>query len=263
MPESDGILCVNEAVESYVTERYRVTVNRRVLHNAVPFLDLTRIRTPRIHDLYGIPSTTRVAVFAGSLRLHGNLETMLLGFAAARLEGWALALIGDGPLQPKLERLVATHRLEQMVRLGYRAPQDDLVGILSSADFGIIPFLPYSRNLEISTPAKLYEYIQARLPILATPLPLVAPVIEERGIGGTFDASTAASAADGIRRFVAETLPLITADRLEAAARQVNWQAEEASLVAIVDGATAGAYDLAGRLRAEDRSRPTEGSSWA
>ena len=43
LPSADGILCVNEAVASYVTERYRVTSNLRVLHNSVPYVD---VRTP-------------------------------------------------------------------------------------------------------------------------------------------------------------------------------------------------------------------------
>lgn len=251
LPACDGILCVNEAVESYVTERYRVTSNLRVLHNAVPYVAGRTYGVPRIHEIYGLPPATRIAVFGGSLRLHGNLETMVLGFAAAQLEGWVLALIGDGPLRPTLEHMVAKHGLEKTVYLGYRAPQDELVGVLASADFGIIPFLSYSQNLAISTPAKLYEYIQARLPILTTALPLIARVVEENADGGYFDAADTASAADGFRRFVETTLPGITAERLEQAARRVSWQHEEATLTAVVDGATGGAFGLSRRLEAE------------
>lgn len=254
LPAADGILCVNEAVESYVTERYQVTSNLRVLHNAVPYVNAWTPGVARIHDIFGLPTATRVAVFGGSLRLHGNLETMALGFAAAKLDGWALVFIGSGPLQAALERLIAANGLQGTVFVGHRAPQDEVVQVLSSADFGIIPFLPYSKNLALSTPAKLYEYIQARLPVLTTALPLISRVVDENANGGYFDAADPALAGDGIRRFVETTLPGVTKDRLERAARRVSWQHEETALISVVDEATAGAFGLSGRLGAQESS---------
>ena len=255
LSEADGLLAVNEAIDEYASGRFLVTSNRAVVHNAVPFVRRDELRgAPRIREIYGMTAGSRVAVFAGSLRLHGNLETLVLGFGEAKLDGWALALVGDGPARSRLEGLIAAHRLDDRVFIGYRASQDDLVGLLASAEFGIIPFLPYSRNLEMSTPAKLYEYIQARLPILTTRLPLVAGVVDECHTGGYFDGETIPSTAQGIRAFVSDTHPAISAADLDAAARAVCWQREEPALAAVVDVATAGVFDLAGALEREARS---------
>jgi len=246
LPQVDGIVTVNEAIDDYVRERYAVTSNRAAVHNAVPYRQPSpRPGLPTLHQVYGLPPETRVAVFAGSLRLHGNLETMVEGFGASDLDGWVLALVGDGPARQSLERLVAANGLHDRVRIGFRAAQNELVDIISSADFGVIPFLPYSLNLEISTPAKLYEYIQARLPILTTRLPLVANVIEEHQNGAFLDAATVVTTAAGYREFVRDGLPRIDSRILEAAAAAVSWGAEEKALLDVFDRATGARWGLA------------------
>jgi len=252
LPEVDGIVSVNEAIDDYVVKWYRVTPNRAVVHNAVPYRDnVGPPSRPSIHEIYELPEAVRIAVFAGSLRLNGNLSMLIEGFGEAQLDGWVLAFIGDGPARQDLERLVIARGLGDRVRIGYQAPQQDLVSIISTGDFGVIPFRPVSMNLEISTPAKLYEYIQARLPVLTTELPLVARIVNEHHNGAFLDASTSATTADGFRQFVSESLPAIGPDILERTARSVSWQAEEAQLLAVLDAASPGTYDLGARLNTE------------
>ena len=189
--------------------------------------------------------------------MHGNLETMALGFAAARLEGWALAFIGSGPLQATLERLIAVNGLERTVFVGYRAPQDEVVQVLSSADFGIIPFLPFSQNLAVSTPAKLYEYIQARLPVLTTALPLIS-----RWWTRTPTAAILTPSTPPRRRWhppiCGDHPPSHHRGAARAGRRRVSWQHEEATLTEVVDEATARRWNLPSSSR-----RATSERRWA
>jgi glycosyltransferase involved in cell wall biosynthesis len=234
---ADSILCVNDAVRDYVDEHYRPTAGLFVLSNAVPYVPSPRVRQDRLRELYGIPEDTKVMLFAGVPRPNMNLENLVIGFDLAALEGWTLAFLGIGPSSRTLERLVKNRRLERRIFLGVSVPQAELVATAAGATVGVLPYQAVGYNHLIATPNKLFEYIQARLPILASPLPMVRALIESYHIGGFADFTTPQSSARDIRRFVEDTLPSVSHEALEVAARTISWEDQEVVLVEAVDAA--------------------------
>ncbi len=124
------------------------------------------------------------------------------------------------------------------VFLGRRAPEHELAQVISSADMGVLPYQAVGINHQIATPNKLFEYIQARLPIATSRLPMIERIIDSTQVGGYVDFSTTESTAADLRRFVDETLPGIGSDALEAAALRFSWEREEPSLFEVVGSAT-------------------------
>ena len=116
-------------------------------------------------SLYPIPDDARVMLLGGSLRSDANLQLLIQGFSVANLDGWVLAILGDGPMQGELEAMVRDRRLGARVFLGRRVQPRDLIQVAASADIGLLPYQAIGFNHLIATPNKLFEYIQARLPI--------------------------------------------------------------------------------------------------
>jgi glycosyltransferase involved in cell wall biosynthesis len=239
LPGADGILCVNEAVEDYVRDRLAPSAPIAVVYNSVPYATTTPVRPGAIHEIYALPPAARVMVFGGSFRPDNNLVEMLDGFGQAQLDGWVLALLGSGTLEERLTARIGATGLGDRVFIGRRVRQEDLIDVLASADAGLIPYMPASKNLLIATPNKLYEYIQARLPIATSRLPMIERVISANRNGAFVDFSTPTSIARDLRRFVESDLPSITPDVLEATARAVSWEQDEERLVALVGDALA------------------------
>jgi glycosyltransferase involved in cell wall biosynthesis len=240
LSRADAIISVNQAVDAYVRERYRPAVTSVVVHNSMPFIERAALGGESLRERYGISEDRRVMTFSGSLRPHANVETIILGFAEARIEGWDLAILGSGPLLSPLERLVSRRSLAGRVHLGYRARERELLALVSSADLGLLPYQAVGLNHRIATPNKLFEYLQARVPIATSRLPMIESLLEGTGVGGFVDFSSTESTAAGLRRFVAEVLPSIAPESLERAARRYCWEADEPSLFAAVDSATSG-----------------------
>jgi glycosyltransferase involved in cell wall biosynthesis len=235
--KANGIICVNAAVADYVADRYAPNAPVVTIHNSVPYVEPRDLIGPTIRDLYSIATDRRVMLFAGSLRPYANLETVIAGFGRANLEGWVLAVLGDGPLRDSLEKLVMRAALEGRVFLGSRAPESELLAVSASADAGLLPYQAVGINHEIATPNKLFEYIQARLPIATSRLPMIERIVSESETGGFVDYSSEAATAAGLREFVSATLPVIRDDALEAAARRWSWEREEPALFEVVDAA--------------------------
>jgi hypothetical protein len=99
----------------------------------------------------------------------------------------------------------------------------------------VLPYQAFGFNHLIATPNKLFEYIQARLPIATSRLPMVERVVSVHGDGAFVDLSTAIAAAAGLTAFVRDVAPGITPAALEGAAREFSWENQEPVFLGLVD----------------------------
>jgi glycosyltransferase involved in cell wall biosynthesis len=236
LPLADAILGVNPAVQEYVERAVGSRAPFGVVYNSVPY---TRpvVRGSLIHDLFGIPRESRVLAFAGSLRSDANLDFLVRGFDEAHVENWSLALLGVGPEEAALSSTVEELRASQRVFLGHRVAQRDLIPVLASADAGVLPYLGIDFNHTNATPNKLFEYIQARLPIASAKLPEVMRILVKNHIGSFLDFSSVAVLASGLRSFLASVASDISPELLERAAFNVSWERDEIVLMEMVEAA--------------------------
>ncbi|HEX3520117.1 MAG TPA: glycosyltransferase [Solirubrobacteraceae bacterium] len=112
-------------------------------------------------------------VFVGAVVSTKLDMQLLVALARARPE-WTFALVGPvGPGDPSTD--VSMLEAEPNIHLLGRRAYEQLPGLLRGADAGLIP---YARNELTNSifPMKVYEYLAAGLPVLATPLPSLAGV---------------------------------------------------------------------------------------
>lgn len=242
---SDGIVCVNAAVADYARATHAPAAPIVIVHNSARYAKPTASALT-IRSIYPIPDGARIMLFAGSLRPHAGLEVLIEGFGRADLPGWVLAILGAGALQPELEALVRRQGLEGRVFLGQRVREKDLIATASSADVGLLPYTAVGFNHLIATPNKLFEYIQARLPIATSRLPMVERIVNTHGNGAYLDFASPAALAADLSAFVRDSLETIQPAALEAAAREFSWERDEVAFLQLVDDVMAAAPAPAG-----------------
>lgn len=121
-------------------------------------------------------------VYVGVLLPERNLLTLSQAVEAANAEGMSfiLSLVGDGTAREELERFALG--TEGRVRVVPPVPHDQVVRWLAQAHVGIAsPFLPDQVIFQASSPIKLFEYMAAGLPVLATRVACYTDVVANDG----------------------------------------------------------------------------------
>jgi glycosyltransferase involved in cell wall biosynthesis len=148
-------------------------------------------------------------VFTGAI-VTTKLDLPLICELARSRPQWSFALVGPiGVGDPRAD--VSPLRAEPNIHLLGGRSYGDLPAVLRAADVGLIP---YARNELTGSifPMKVYEYLAAGLPVVATPLPALA------GVEAIATACDAAGFAREIEQALVEDDPTRRAERSRLAA---------------------------------------------
>jgi glycosyltransferase involved in cell wall biosynthesis len=175
-------------------------------------------------------------VFTGAVVATKLDIDLLVALARARAR-WSFALVGPiGAGDPRTD--VSALAAEPNMHLLGRRPYAQLPNVLRGADVGLIP---YARNRLTDSifPMKVYEYLAAGLPVIATPLPALA------GIDGVATAADAGGITELIEQALRDDSREHRLERSRSAAAN-SWDLRIQEIAAAIDA-----------LRARPAERPT------
>lgn len=187
------------------------TISSNVL--AAPNVADTELFSQALHSGRVDPAMAALSgpriVFTGAI-VATKLDIPLIVELARLRPSWSFALVGPiGPGDPRTDAS-ALEREPNIHLLGHRR-YGELPDVLRAADAGLIP---YARNelTESIFPMKVYEYLSAGLPVIATPLPAL------EGLEDVATAPDARAMAALLDRALAEDSGQRRAERSRAAA---------------------------------------------
>lgn len=194
-----ALLAVSREVARYL-ERFPDTRGRvRVVPNGV---NLQRF-PPRAAASCQSGHSAFTIGFVGSLKPWHGVSVLVDAFARLHRHSpeTRLMIVGEGPEQGRLAEDVCRRGLGDAVHFTGWVPPDDLPAMLASMDVAVAPYpdLPHF----YFSPLKVYEYMAAGLPIVASRIGQLAELIEDEVNGllcAPGEASALASAIDRLRR---------------------------------------------------------------
>lgn len=230
---ASAVTTVNPAIAAELEACYGIS-RPLVLYNCIPRHPHLESKPRLFHETWKLPPSTRVVLYQGGLAPHRNLNGLVRAMADVQNRKVVAVFLGDGPEQGRLAHLVRRLGVSNRVYFHPAVPQSRLLRYTASADLGIIPYLATSKNTWFCTPNKLFEFLQAEVPILAHDLPELRRIIAGEGIGRvTMLSSPKALAAAIDEWFDAPDSDRAYQEALRKAKELYCWEHEEHKLLTL------------------------------
>ena len=145
-----------------------------------------------------------------------------------------LLIIGSGDVWTQLTKLQAELKLQNKVKLIPKLSKRDLMQYTFNADLGISIDKPNNLNYLNSLPNKIFDYLHAGLPILASRLPELEQLINNYKVGSFIENHQPNHIAEVINQLIVS--PLLKDFKLntEVASNELNWQTEQLELINVI-----------------------------
>ena len=154
-------------------------------------------RPRRFHERLRLPDDCRVVLYHGGLSPDRGIEQLVEAIPA--IPGAVLVLMGYGDLDEALRRRAADPVSEGRIVVLPAVPPAELIEWVASADVVAMPIQPTTLNHRLTTPNKLFEAIAAGVPVVASDLPGMAPIVRSTGCGVVVDPTDPTAVAAALR----------------------------------------------------------------
>lgn len=141
-------------------------------------------------------------LYQGAVNVGRGVEEVIA--ALSRLSGCRFVVVGDGDVMPEARRLAAELGVESRVEFVGRVPFDRLAPYMAQADLGIVMMKNLSLNQYYALPNRVFDFIQAGLPIVANRLPEMARIVEGEDVGMLIDDISPEAVAEAVEAVMAD-----------------------------------------------------------
>jgi glycosyltransferase involved in cell wall biosynthesis len=147
----------------------------------------------------------------------------------------ALGPVPEPGFRRKIRRHAAMRGAAGRFHIAPLQPPHAVLPYIAGADIGIIAREGGRQNFRLSLPNRLFQLIAARLPVVATKLPEIARIVENRGIGLLFDEADPAGLAAAVARIMEPSALARYRAAADSTARAFTWDQESAAYVRFIE----------------------------
>jgi glycosyltransferase involved in cell wall biosynthesis len=219
-PRLTTAITVCESIATYYRQKYKL--NMHVIRN-VPYLQ--EVNPKKIV----IPGK-KIILYQGAVNMGRGLEWVI--DAMPYIENAVLYIIGDGDILTRLIQRVIDQKLDSKVIFHGKIPAEELQPYTSSGDIGLCLLENKGLNYYYALPNRVFSYLHAYVPILASPFPEISAIVEKHNTG-KLTSETYPEKLAGIINEMLEN-PLNTS-HFEKVKKLYCWEEEEKILLQLIN----------------------------
>lgn len=227
LPHLKEMITVNESIANLFGEKYHIQVH--VIRNIPMRADLP---SKEGRETLHLPLDKHLLVLQGSgINVHRGAEELVE--AMFFLDDYLLMIIGGGDVLPILKQKVQQQNLQNVLFLP-RMPYSEMMDYTRCAELGFSLDKDTNLNYRFSLPNKLFDYIQANVPVIASHLPEIEKVIKKYDIGDFIEDHQPEHIASAVRNALNNRERYQNWKRnLSHAAEELCWEKESLHLLEI------------------------------
>ncbi len=123
----------------------------------------------------------KIILYQGALNIGRGLEEAVLSMQFVKHA--VLLIIGEGDIEKELKNIVHEYKLNKKVYFTGKIPLEELNSFTKIADIGLVLQKDLSLSYRYVLPNRLFDYLQAEVPVLASRLPEIEQVVNKTKSG--------------------------------------------------------------------------------
>ncbi len=229
-PKLKNVITVNDSIAGLYHKEYGNQID--VVRNIPPSLAFYKTKN---RNSLGLPADKKIVLLQGAgINVDRGAEEAVE--AMKYLEGIVLLIIGGGDVIKVLKEKVINLRLSDKVIFMPKMPYHKLMEYTYNSDLGLTLDKDTNINYRYSLPNKLFDYIQAGIPVLSSSLVEIKNIIEHYNIGEIIEDHHPEHIALSIKSMLFNKKMMeVWKENLKIAAKELCWENEETHLINVYD----------------------------
>ena len=230
VPKLNYCITVNQSIATYFTNKYKVPfIFVRNIPNYAPIQNLKSRADLKL------PTDKKIIILQGAgINMQRGAEELVEAFQYLD-DNYLLLIIGSGDVIQQLKQNVVNFKLQNKVNFIDKIPASELRHYTMNSDLGVTIDKDSNMNYHFSLPNKVFDYIHAGIPILATKLPEIETIINTYNIGTFIENHQPQYIAEKINNYLTSDYYLVCKHNTKKAANENNWQTEKQKLIKLIN----------------------------
>ncbi len=232
LARAKSIAAVCQTTESFLKQEYRISKTFTILN--VPESSEYACQSKNIlRTTLNLDPKAPLAVYKGKFMENRGLMPFIKAMSPFR--ELHFACIGNGEMQPAMSALARELDCEERVHFLDQIPSADFVHYLKDADLGHVIHENKGVNMMVTLPSKLFDYIHAGIPVIASDGPEISRIVRTWNIGWLVSPSSIESIQKALASFL-QTLgnQSLIKNNCAKAAKQFCWEKEKKQYVEFI-----------------------------
>ena len=229
IPKLKTCITVNDSIAKIYEAKYNVPFY--IIRNISDF-DQSFIPKSRVQ--LSLPEDKKIILLQGAgINVDRGAEELI--DAMEFVQNAVLYIIGSGDVWDNLKQKVLFNKnIQNKVVLINKLPKSELINYTFNADIGLSIDKNTNLNYLYSLPNKIFDYIQAEIPILASRLPEIENVILQYKIGDFIDDHNPKTIANKLNEMLYSQQLSSYKKYLAIAKKEITWKSEKEKLLTII-----------------------------
>jgi glycosyltransferase involved in cell wall biosynthesis len=201
-----SLVVISDHLQSYYAEDLMDTRKLLLEPDAVDLRQYTpELSAAEARQALGIPQNHKICLYCGHLHAHRGLEEIIA--AAKALPEVHFHIVGGWPEAVAHYQSICEEAGVESITFWGHVPNSQVPLHLFSADILLMPYGAQLPTAERCSPLKLYEYMAANRPIIASRIPAIERIFADSGLLTLIPPSSASALTDAISTIMADPEP--------------------------------------------------------